>query len=289
MKDVPDSPKIGDNRDHKHKTDQDQGLDGQTSHSLPPEFEEQGQTKNTKQTRDPLGDTHGSEVASKIAPEQFDDKSKDGIEHQEQGKQLSRVLQPVPDQQEDDEDEHSSQRMVYLGGVEWNMQWSKGLRSSEGDAPGQVALFSITAPGHETADSPNGLSGGQTRGKGIEPAGKRFVLFPEIEPGNAPASQGAAHKDQAPFPELDDLQGMIQKIGRIQENIENPGTQQGAQDKIEAQIRDEFVIELPVPGLLHGQTQAQQNGGGDKEAVAVEGDRADLNQYGMHALPVYKR
>ena len=226
---------------------------------------------------DDLGDGENTEVAPVVTPEKFDAEAKDGIQDQKETCKHALGRYISFGYQQNQERAQPGQGVVDLGGMQGNIQGGQAGGVGEGDGPRQITLCAVATPGHGAADTADGLTQGDADRNGIHPGPQGLVFFMQEPVAGDAGQDGSSQKNQAAPPEHEHFQRMMKKIHRVDQNIEDTGSEDGTQDDVETKIGNQGRVKASAPGFPAGPGHGDEEGRGHKKTIAVNGQGTDIN------------
>ncbi len=156
----------------------------------------------------------------------------------------------------------------------------RGKRIGKRDRPWHVGRAAVAASRHQAAESANHMAEGDPRREHIARGPEGQLVAPDIPERDERGRDETAVEHTARPGEHENLVGVVAEIVEIDEEQEQLGAYQGRDDDVDAEIQQASGIESGLAASHDGELQAGEIRGSQHDAVRVDRQRPDAEDFG---------
>ena len=123
---------------------------------------------------------------------------------------------------------------------------------------------------------------GRPHAQGVQGGAPGQAVAADVKDRHQEGQDDAAVKDQAPFPQGEDFQGVGDEGAQIQQNVDQTRAHQGRQDNVKTEVEKFSGGYAQASGFPAGHEDGAQKAQGQEEAIGKNLDRPDFKQDWMH-------
>lgn len=223
-----------------------------------------------------------------ISAEKFNRASLDAVEHEVSSEHLACETLAFGEPNEEQKIKEFGGGFIQLRWVQRNAQRSArdstGDLAGEGDAPGQRRRLAVAAASREAAKTANGMAEGQSDCKSVQHGEHRHLLKMCVQDDCQNAAEKAAVKCSTGLKRLDteNFPGIRDVKIPSAENQPELRDNHGGENDVDTQIPNFLGAKARARGVTAGVPNSEEDAGCDQNTVAIDRDRAELEENGMH-------
>ena len=225
-----------------------------------------------------------------IVAQVFEEEACDTVYEHEGANDLSIEFPAFQQPHQEEEVRKFNGAFEELRGLEGNSQRSSsygvGQRIVECDGPPMMSRLTVAASGGEASEAPQSVTESKARGKSIDSAESRHMIFAHVPSGGNEGGEQASRENSSRLQSVDaeDLADMAGVIAPLVDDVENLGAQDAAQNDENAQVPSLVGVIAEAFCVADTDPKPEQDSKGNEESVGREEETSDMKKLWEHSL-----
>ncbi len=159
----------------------------------------------------------------------------------------------------------------------------RGKRVGEHHGPRHVSRFAIAAACSQAAESPGDVPQGDAGREDIAGGPERHPMTGDVPEGDADCEEQPAVKHASQPREIQQVARVLELI-EVDDEQEQLGADKRGNDDVDPEVQHPVRVQSPFLCPPHRQAEAEQVGGGQQDAIGIDGERSEFKQLWIHVF-----